>query len=406
MAAHPEEADEVRRLQRCIADLVSVLALPAMWAGGEPSRVVHTLLEALIGMLHLDLAYVRLRAPDGAAPQETVRVAPSLASILGPDEMRAGLEGLVSSDPMQWSARAQMRFAGEPFSLLALPLGLNGETGVFVAGCQRADFPADTERLVLSVAANQAAISLQEARLLSEQRRARDELGRGVVFREQLMGILGHDLRNPLSAVYGLAERLQLDASLSLKAKERVALIKQASARMSEMIDTILDFTRIRFDDEGLPIRRSAMDLGSLCRDVVAEALAGHPGRQVSLETAGDLRGQWDRARLAQVVSNLLGNALTHGEEMQPVRLVTTADAAAVTLGVVNRGPTIPADRIEALFEPFVRGAASGQDERRHGLGLGLYIAKQIVASHGGTLSARSLDGTTTFTVVLPRSSG
>ena len=243
------------------------------------------------------------------------------------------------------------------------------------AASQRADFPAQTERLVLSVAANQAVIGLQEARLLSEQRRAREELSRGVVFREQLMGILGHDLRNPLSAVHGLAEILQLDDSLSPKARERLGRIEQAAMRMSEMIDTILDFTRIRFNDEGLPVWCSGMNLGELCRDVVDEALAAHPGREVSLEMSGDLCGRWDRARLAQVLSNLVGNALTHGDEKQPVKLIATSDSTSVALDVVNRGPTIAAEQIETLFEPFVRGAGSDLGERRHGLGLGLYIA-------------------------------
>ena len=95
------------------------------------------------------------------------------------------------------------------------------------------------------------------------------------------------------------------------------------------MIDELLDFTRIRFNEERLPILRSAMDLGEVCRDVIDEALAARPGRQVSLETSGDLRGQWDRARLAQVISNLLGNALMHGDETQGVKLVATGAASS-----------------------------------------------------------------------------
>ena len=405
MAAPSEDANEVRRLQRCIADLVSVLALPAMWAGAEPSRVAHTLIDALIGMLHLDLAYVRLQAPNGEASMETARVARSPGSAMHTQQTCVALNELFGNDPLKWPLRTRTPFRDAELSLLPLPLGLHGEIGVLVAGSQRADFPAETERLVLSVAANQAVIGLQEAGLLAEQRRAREELSRDVVFREQLMGILGHDLRNPLSAVYGMAERLERDGSLSPKAKERVRLIRQASTRMSEMIDTILDFTRIRFNDQGLPIVRSDMDLAALCREVVDEALAAHPARHVSLEASGDLRGRWDRARLAQVLSNLLGNALMHGDETQPVQLIATADSVSIAVDVVNRGQAIASEQIEGLFEPFVRGVGSDQEGRRHGLGLGLYIAKQIVVSHAGSLSARSLDGTTTFTVVLPRSS-
>src|SRR5262249_22583963 len=126
-------------------------------------------------------------------------------------------------------------------------------------------------------------------------------------------------------------------------------------------------------------------------------------GRVISLETFGDLSGQWDAARLGQVVSNLVGNAIAHGDERQPVELIATADEAAVTLDVVNRGPTIAAEELATLFEPFVRGAGGDRGRGRRGLGLGLYIATQIVSAHGGTLTARSLEGTTTFTVKLPR---
>jgi signal transduction histidine kinase len=234
-------------------------------------------------------------------------------------------------------------------------------------------------------------------------KRAQAELRRAVSFREQLMGILSHDLRNPLAAVRGITNLLQLEDDLPSKVDEGLARIDQSARRMSEMIETILDFTRLRFSEGGLPVARDDMDMGELCRDVMDEALAGHQGRRVALETSGDLFGRWDRPRMAQVLSNLLGNALTHGDEKEPVRLVAAANCTAVTVDVVNRGPTIPAEKIGTLFEPFVRGEESKHGRRRHGLGLGLYIAKQIVSSHGGTLTAQSLEGTTTFRIVLPR---
>jgi signal transduction histidine kinase len=236
-----------------------------------------------------------------------------------------------------------------------------------------------------------------------ERKRAQAGLSCEVVFREQLMGILGHELRNPLSAVLGFAEMLRSDATLSPEVKENLGMIRLAATRMSEMIETILDFTSIRFSEGGLPISRAEMNLGELCRQLVEEALAAHPGRLIPVETRGDLSGRWDGARLGQVVSNLVENALAHGDEKQPVKLIAQGAATVVTLEVVNRGPTIAADEVATLFEPFVRGAGTDRGRARRGLGLGLYIAKQIVASHGGTLTARSADGTTTFTVALPR---
>ena len=402
MAEASGDANEVNRLQRCITDLVSLLALPAMWTGADPLRIIQTLLDAVIGILNLDLAYVRLRVPIGAAPMEMARVAHSHSSTARVEEICAALHRRVGDVQQSWPARTPNPVGEGELTILALPLGLHSELGTIVAGSKRADFPAQTEKLLLSVAANQAAIGLQEARLLFEQKQAQAELSRGVAYREQLMGILGHDLRNPLWAVLGMTELLQLDAS-SPKVKENLDIIKLAATRMSEMIETILDYTRIRFSDGELPISRAEMNFGEMCRGVVDEALAAYRGRMISLETFGDLSGQWDAARLGQVVSNLVGNAIAHGDEKRPVELIARADSTAVTLDVVNRGPTIAAEQLATLFEPFVRGAGSDRGQGRGGLGLGLYIAKQIVSAHGGTLTAWSLDGTTKFTVKLPR---
>ena len=235
----------------------------------------------------------------------------------------------------------------------------------------------------------------------TEIKRTQAELNLAVAFREQLMGILGHDLRNPVSAVRGLAGLLQLDESLPAKTKDALTRIDQAAKRMSEMIETILDFTRIQFH-QCLPVSRSNMDFGELCRNVVDETLAGHSSREISVELSGDLHVHCDYARMAQVVSNLLGNALAHGDKRAPVQLVVKTCQKLVNLDVTNRGPTIAHEQAKRLFEPFVQGRTNGAGQSR-GLGLGLYIAKQIVASHGGTITACSQDGTTTFSVSLPR---
>ena len=236
----------------------------------------------------------------------------------------------------------------------------------------------------------------------TEIKRTQAELNLAVAFREQLMGILGHDLRNPVSAVRGIAGLLQLDESLPAKTKDALARIDQAAKRMSEMIETILDFTRIQFH-HCLPVSRSNMDFGELCRNVVDETLAGHSSREISVEISGDPRLHCDYARMAQVVSNLLGNALTHGDKKAPVQLIVKTAPKLVTLDVTNRGPTISCEQAKTLFEPFVQGRANGNPGQCRGLGLGLYIAKQVVASHGGALSVHSWDGMTTFSVALPR---
>jgi PAS domain S-box-containing protein len=199
---HP--AEEIKRLQRCINDLVSVLALPAMWAGGESSQVVSTLLDVLMGMLRLDLGYVRLNGSLGEAPFEMARYAPSLNLTAQPREIGELLDGWLGDDPNSWSALVRNRIGDGDISLVPLGMGLQGEIGMIVAGSQRADFPGQTERLVLSVAANQAVIGLQEARLLSEQKRVASELDRRVVERTKELAEAENNFRQIVDSIPGL----------------------------------------------------------------------------------------------------------------------------------------------------------------------------------------------------------
>ncbi len=172
--------DEIKRLHRCLNDLVSVFALPAMWSGAEPYQIVHTLLDALLSMVPLDLGYVRLRNPDGDAPIEMVRFAQSREPMPRPQEIGVAFAPWLGTDPQKWPPRVRNPLGEGDISIVPLRLGLQGEIGIIVAGSERADFPGQTERLLLSVAANQAVIGLQEARILSEQKRVARELDQKV----------------------------------------------------------------------------------------------------------------------------------------------------------------------------------------------------------------------------------
>ena len=168
-------ADEIKRLQRCINDLVSVLALPAMWSGSKPSDIVHTLLDSVLRMLDLDFVYVSL--PNIVdAPSETVRVAQSQEQTFRLRELCTFLNHWLGDDPQKRYLQERSRIGEEEVSLASWPLGVQREIGVIVAGSRRADFPRDTEALLLGIAANQALIGLQQARLLTEQKRVADEL--------------------------------------------------------------------------------------------------------------------------------------------------------------------------------------------------------------------------------------
>ncbi len=238
---------------------------------------------------------------------------------------------------------------------------------------------------------------------ITDQKRAQHELATALAFRDRMVGILGHDLRNPLSAVRALASLLLARKDLPEGARTSVVEISRAGQRMLEMIETLLDFTSSRFDG-GLPIAPVPTDLHDVCRGVVDELQAAEPRRRIHLVLDGDGRGTWDPARIAQVASNLVANALQHGSKGEPVRVFVGGDEDEAILEVQNRGPSIPPEALAAIFEPFARGSSLRDGSGGRGLGLGLYIVKKVVSAHGGTVDVRSTAARgTTFTVRLPR---
>jgi PAS domain S-box-containing protein len=194
-----DPAEEIKRLQRCLNDLISVFALPAMWSGGEPSQIVHTMLDALLRMLQLDFVYVRLKEAGGQAPIEMVRFARSQQYIAQPHEIGVVLKDWLGADPQQWPPLTRNHLGDREISIVPLGLGVQGEIGVIVAGSERADFPQQTERLILSVAANQASMGLQEARLRNEQKRVASELDRRVAQRTTELAAANQELREEIA---------------------------------------------------------------------------------------------------------------------------------------------------------------------------------------------------------------
>ena len=236
---------------------------------------------------------------------------------------------------------------------------------------------------------------------VTELKEAEEQLARELGFRERMMGILGHDLRNPVSAVLSITGLMSGQDELSDKMRGRLAVIEQSARRMNEMIGTLLDFTRLRFHGS-LPITLAEISLDEVVRGVVAELQAAHPRREIALSVAGSLRGHWDPGRMAQVLANLVANALSHGAHESAVRITLADEGDAVLMSVSNGGPTIPSTLVARLFEPFQQAESPGGKPR--GLGLGLFIVREIVRAHGGTIEVRSGDDLTTFAVKLPRS--
>ena len=223
--------------------------------------------------------------------------------------------------------------------------------------------------------------------------------------RDIFLAILGHDLRAPLQAVSMSTEMLVRKTRLDADGLVYVANIKSGTRHMSSMISDLLEFVRSRLGSS-LPIDPAPMDLSSAAKAAINEAWAGQPDCLPLLKVEGDVHGVWDRGRIEQLLQNLIGNALQHGANHRPLTLSLDGGADAVRLTMHNFGTPIPPQALATIFDPLVRGASEeiGQPGTATSLGLGLFIAKEVVTAHLGTIdvSSSAEDGTC-FTVVLPR---
>jgi sigma-B regulation protein RsbU (phosphoserine phosphatase) len=215
-------------------------------------------------------------------------------------------------------------------------------------------------------------------------------------FRELFIGILGHDLRTPVGSMTMAADLLLQGQRLDARDSATASLILRNGGRITRMITQLLDLTRARLGG-GLPIDLKPINLADLLRHVVEEF-----DTAIHLDLRGDLAGTWDQDRLAEVLSNLVGNAIQYAAPRTEVVVAAWGEDETVIIEVTNQGDPIPLDVLPFIFEPF-RRAKQHEKSSNGNLGLGLYIADQIVLAHGGTLEARSADRVTTFIVRLPR---
>ena len=218
--------------------------------------------------------------------------------------------------------------------------------------------------------------------------------------REQFIAVLGHDLRNPLAAISAGARILHRSGALVEQRELRVLdMINTTVTRMSDLIDNVLDFARGRLGG-GITLNRDARrPLEPVLEHVVDELRTAAPGRviETSFEISDPI--DCDRTRIGQLVSNLIGNALTHGSPDEPVRVGARTDGGIFKLWVANAGDPIPEPAMAKLFEPFFRGDVR---DGRQGLGLGLHIASQIAKAHGGSITVASSSEETRFLFTMP----
>jgi signal transduction histidine kinase len=221
--------------------------------------------------------------------------------------------------------------------------------------------------------------------------------------RNLFLGVLGHDLRNPIGAASMAAQRMERWGMTDPKQAKIVSELVKTTERATRILNDLLDLTRSSFGTD-IPIARAKTDMAKLCETIADELRSINETRLVKVKHEGDSVGNWDAARMGQVLSNLMNNAIQYSDSSSPVTATISGhDPDMVTLNVHNFGPPIPIESQRAIFQSGMRGQINDASEQTH-LGLGLYIARLIVEAHGGEIAVSSDEKKgTTFTVQLPR---
>lgn len=410
----------------------NIRAYPILDARGELTQVINVFRDVTAEWRDNELRRLLLRATDEliASPEPDGNLS-TVARLLVPavadwcaidvgtgDELRrmavAGSEGAPGMPPPQRLESTAHEERDGQRRFVRLPLTVGGRTvGTISLTIDTSRRPHDERELVFMQAlADRTALAIENGRLFRENTEARVKLRDQLIqetarrqdaesttrFAEMFVGMLGHDLRNPLNAVAMTARLLKRKGGADAKAVDRIL---SSAERMSNMVAQLLDLTRSRLAG-GINIDKKPIHLAEVVNEAVEELRLVYPQRSIRCEVRGDDRTLGDQGRLAQVVSNLVGNAVEHGDPNLPVTVGLTANADRLVLVVQNGGPPIPEELLRVIFDPFRRTTARG--ELAKGLGLGLFISQQIVLAHGGDIDVRSTaEEGTIFTVSLAR---
>jgi signal transduction histidine kinase len=411
--------EEVRRLQRCINDLIALLAFPAMWTGRSQSQIVSSFADGLLRILRLDLVYLR-HTDDSGAQSECLRVPHGEQS----ESAAAGeLFTALGDDLTKWPAQLTLRPNGACLSIQPLPLGLYAGKGVVVVGSQRADFPLQTEKLLLNVAANQLLLALQEAQRRLEQKRVAEELDRRVaqrtaelaalnaelanVARTTSLGVLtaaiAHEVNQPISGI--ITNAATSVRMLSAQPPNIEGALETARRTMRDGKRAAEVITRLRTLYTSKDIQPEPMDLNEAAQEVISLSLSELQRNGVVLrhELADNLPPvSGDRIQLQQVILNLLRNAsdaMTTIDDRPKELIIRTEpdEADSVRLSVSDVGIGFSPQAADRLFEPF-------HTTKSDGMGIGLSVSRSIIEAHHGRLWVTPNAGPgLTFAFSLPR---
>lgn len=306
-------------------------------------------------------------------------------------ENRAAILGMLAEEDRLSVERRERERHLEIASALAISAASVCFAFLFVAGWNARR--AETQSRLVSNATREK---------LEAENAALNERARVAEFQERFIGVLGHDLRNPLGALAMGIDLLKREVPNEQRTLDRMA---SSARRMSRMIDQLLDLTRARLGG-GIKLNPGRTDLAKITSEIVDELRAQSRDVVVNVKAQGDLGGEWDADRLAQVISNLVGNAIHHGSVERPIEVELEGELDVVSFSVRNQGPPITGTLQKVLFDPFRRGERESNSQKTEGVGLGLYISREIIERHGGRIDVSSTaESGTAFTFTLPRTS-
>jgi len=360
------------QLDRCCRGMVGLgAAFARIWLHNEEDSVLE--LHASAGIYtNLDGAHSRVQVGQFKIGRIAAERKPHLTNSVVHDPLVAD---------RAWASREGLiAFAGYPLIL--------GERLVGVMALFAREELSESTLGALGAVADQIALAVE-----------RDRVER---FRELFIGMLGHDLRNPLNAVLTGAQLLGRHPEVPPGPREIASRIRRSASRMNRMIEQLLDYTRVS-SAAGIPIMPDATDMFAICRDTLDELQAAHPDRVIALSVSGSGAGQWDADRMSQVFSNLIGNALAYGDPAEAIHIALDGDGDRLVCQVHNVGPSIPVGALPHIFHPF-RERGEGNHRGSGGLGLGLFITREILKAHGGEITVHSSDlSGTTFRWTIPK---
>ena len=379
----------------------------------EPERMLPELLKVLLetcasvdaaALLLLEGEVLRVRAAAGIGLEQTVgEIVPVGHSLAGRvAQTRTPISSRdVGSDPLV--ARDSIKRSGIR-GYYGAPMMLGNELiGVATIGSRTATEFSEEDRLLFRTMSGRAAALIAQARLDAEIAQRNAELAAALEYRDRILGVLSHDLRNPLSVILMSADVLGRSGPLSDMQERSVRRVADNTRRVDNMVRDLLDYTRSR-QGQTLPISPREGDLLAVCQQVLDGLQVLHPDVELRCRAEGRTEAWFDAERAAEVISNLVSNAIAHGEARAPVTVSFRGTEEEVWMEVHNEGPPIPESLLPHIFDAFRRGAEAGKGKGTPGLGLGLFISQQITAAHGGSIEVRSKEGEgTTFRVRWPR---